>query len=148
MLIPPFESADGQVRFVKPHSNHNNSFGINQFGDGCSPKKGLRFARVSRMIFSMTVCHFCSKPVAIEGKIRRTEVCPGCGEDLHSCKNCRFYDPAAHNHCRETQAEWVARKDKANFCDYFDFGDRPAPPSGSSPEEIRRKMDDLFKKTR
>jgi len=119
---------------------------MSQFG-GRRPKKVLPFNRVFRMIFSMTVCHFCGKPVAIEGKVKRTETCPACQSDLHCCKNCAFYDPFAHNACRETQAEWVARKDQANFCDFFVFGDRPAPASNTLPDAARKKLDDLFKKT-
>jgi hypothetical protein len=104
------------------------------------------------MIFSMTVCHACRKPVTLEGKIKRTEVCPACGSDLHACLNCSFYDATVHNRCRETQAEWVANKEKANFCDYFVFADRSGPTGGPAASAAggsaaaRKKLDDLFKK--
>ena len=111
------------------------------------PKKRLRFAGVSRIIFSMTVCHACGRPVTIETKLSRTADCPNCQSDLHVCKNCRFYDRTVHNQCRETQAEWVADKEKANFCDYFVFADRAAASAGNAPEAARKKLDDLFKKT-
>jgi len=52
-----------------------------------------------------------------------------------------------HNQCRETQAEWVADKEKANFCDYFVFSARAAAPAGTGAEAARKKFDDLFKKT-
>jgi hypothetical protein len=94
----------------------------------------------------MTVCHACRKPVAIEGKIKRSDVCPNCQSDLHCCKNCTFYDKTVHNQCRETQAEWTANKEKANFCDYFVFADRAGSAAGNSPETSRKKLDDLFKK--
>jgi len=110
-------------------------------------KKRLRFVGVSRIIFSMTVCHACGKPVAIEKKLSRAAVCPNCQRDLHACKNCRFFDRAVHNQCRETQAEWVADKEKANFCDYFVFADRAAVTAGNPPEAARKKLDELFKKT-
>lgn len=110
-------------------------------------RKLLRFGRVSRMIFSMTVCHSCQNSAAVEGKIKRTDVCPNCQSDLHCCMNCRFYDKTVHNHCRETQAEWVANKEKANFCDHFVFADRPAARAGdSSGKAALKKLDDLFKK--
>jgi len=110
-------------------------------------KKRLRFDGVSRIIFSMTVCHACGQPATIEGKLSRTAVCPNCQNDLHVCKNCRFYDRTVHNQCRETQAEWVADKEKANFCDYFVFSARAAAPAGTGAEAARKKFDDLFKKT-
>jgi hypothetical protein len=122
---------------------------------GAGTKKRLRFAGVSRIIFSMTVCHACREPVAIEKKLSRTSVCPNCRSDLHACKNCRFFDRAVHNQCRETQAEWVADKEKANFCDYFVFADRTplthadrpgAAMAGKGPEAARKRLDELFKK--
>lgn len=84
--------------------------------------------------------------MAAEGKIKRTEICPGCRSDLHCCRNCAFYDKTVHNQCRETQAEWVVNKDRANFCDYFVFADRAAAAPVDSSEEARKKLDDLFKK--
>lgn len=94
----------------------------------------------------MAVCRVCNKPVAVEGKIARTAVCPSCQSDLHCCLNCTFYDKTVHNQCRETLAEWTADKEKANFCDYFVFSDRAVSAAGNSPETSRKKLDDLFKK--
>ena len=39
---------------------------------------------------------------------------------MHCCRNCRFYDPAYHNQCREPQAERQVDKERGNFCEYFD----------------------------
>jgi hypothetical protein len=35
------------------------------------------------------------------------------------CKLCEFYSIAVAKHCRETIAEEVKDKQRANFCDYF-----------------------------
>lgn len=53
------------------------------------------------------------------GVIGRREECPSCRADVHVCKNCDFYDIKVYNECRETQAEVVREKDRANYCDYF-----------------------------
>ena len=94
-------------------------------------------------------CHGCGSEIQVTDKIFRGDTCHVCGRALHVCKNCAFYDPAAHHECRETQAEWVREKEEANFCDYFrpaESGrserDRKAPGS----EEARKRLDDLFKK--
>ena len=42
-----------------------------------------------------------------------------CHADLHVCKTCEFYESGIHNDCRETSAEFVSDKERANFCDYF-----------------------------
>ena len=95
----------------------------------------------------MKRCFFCKQEIHIEERVGRTEGCPYCRNDLHVCLNCRFYDEKASNQCREPQAEKVTAKDKANFCEYFDFQDTD---SLSSAEEERRKakerLDALFKK--
>ncbi len=42
----------------------------------------------------------------------RNETCPKCGSDVYCCLNCTNYDEAAHNQCREPQAEKVSVKDR------------------------------------
>ena len=49
---------------------------------------------------------------------RRAE-CPACDADLHVCVMCEFYDTRVAKSCRETIAEEVKDKERANFCDYF-----------------------------
>lgn len=81
------------------------------------------------------------------GKLPRTETCPKCGEDLHCCKNCTFYDPSVANECREPVADYVKYKDRANFCDYFE--PRAATPTGDkvskTQEDARKAWEKLFK---
>ena len=47
--------------------------------------------------------------------------CPYCHSDLKVCLNCRLHDPGANNQRAEPQAEWQTDKDKANFCEFFEF---------------------------
>ena len=59
-------------------------------------------------------------------QIFRNSECPECKSDLHSCKNCKFYESGAHYDCKESVDFPVNDKESANFCDYFsvrfDFG--------------------------
>jgi hypothetical protein len=83
----------------------------------------------------------------VEGKVRRDDLCPSCKSALRCCKNCLFYDERAHNKCREPQAEWVADKLKANFCEFFDFDARVATEEGTDPAEAaRERLRNLFKR--
>ncbi len=95
----------------------------------------------------MKVCALCKKEIEVDRYFSRKAVCPGCGGDLHICLNCRFYSETAHNKCLEPKAEFQRSRDKANFCDYFVFGER-ASGSGSEKEkaDALRKLDDLFRK--
>lgn len=90
-------------------------------------------------------CYKCGKNNPTETKIGFRETCFSCGEDLHCCKNCRFYDPSCYNECHETQADRVVEKTRANFCDYFQQGEGKAATFNPA-DEARRKLEDLFKK--
>lgn len=65
--------------------------------------------------------------------------------DIRVCKMCQFYDPKAYNECRESSADRVQDKEKANFCDYFKIGS-----PGDNPDKERQdalaKAASLFKK--
>jgi hypothetical protein len=69
-------------------------------------------------------CYRCSKELSESFKIMvsRSDSCPHCMADIRSCKMCSFYDPKSYNECRESNADRITEKEKANFCDYFKFG--------------------------
>ncbi len=91
-------------------------------------------------------CYRCDSEVTIEGKVPRESTCSHCHAALHCCRNCRFYSPAAHNHCTDPSAEWVRDKVKGNFCEYFTFRTETAGQTRSSAERARAAFDNLFKK--
>ena len=91
-------------------------------------------------------CYKCQTDIELTGKPSRNETCPKCSSYLHCCLNCRFYDPAAHNKCREPQAEWVKDKEMANFCDYFEAASEITSEKASKKDKALKKLDDLFKK--
>ncbi len=95
----------------------------------------------------MNVCFSCKRELEVGEKTGRTETCPFCNADLHCCLNCRFYDPAAYNQCREPQAERVVEKDRSNFCDYFSFRDASATEvKKGTVQEKKNPLNNLFKK--
>ncbi|MFB3923775.1 MAG: hypothetical protein ACE145_18780 [Terriglobia bacterium] len=95
-------------------------------------------------------CWKCGEPIEYPtgSRVGRRDTCPRCDADLHSCRNCRFYDPSKNNQCSEPQAEWVRDKEAANLCDFYS----PNPvltARGGSPtsktDDPRKKFDSLFK---
>ncbi len=90
------------------------------------------------------ICYFCGREIEVSQTVGRLEMCPYCRRDLHSCVQCRFYDAAAYNECRETQAERVIDKEKSNFCDYFEFSGRIR--ESIKKEDVISKLEGLFKK--
>jgi hypothetical protein len=91
-------------------------------------------------------CFHCGREISVKERVGFRDECPQCDRRLHACLNCGFYDPAYNNQCRETQAERVVDKDRANFCEYF----RPRTASGAKPvspvADPRATLDALFKK--
>lgn len=68
------------------------------------------------------------------------EECPGCGETLHSCANCRFYAAGASQWCREPQARDSRPRDaeSGNTCEYFLLADS-ADRDGNAARERQAK---------
>jgi hypothetical protein len=51
--------------------------------------------------------------------LTRRDQCPECFVELHVCKMCIHFDPAAPSQCREDDAEDVKEKELANFCEWY-----------------------------
>jgi len=47
------------------------------------------------------------------------DLCPQCRDDLHVCHMCRSYDTRFSSKCRKEEADYVANKERANYCHYF-----------------------------
>ena len=90
-------------------------------------------------------CFHCKEISQIADKVGFREECLKCRSDLHVCKNCQFYDAKVYNECRETSADVVREKERANFCDFFQ-----ARVPGASIDDQKAKFkaaaDALFKK--
>ncbi len=92
-------------------------------------------------------CFFCSRDIDTRERVGFRDSCPGCDRPLHVCRNCTFYDPAYNNECRETQADRVVGKERANFCEYFTPAARRAANTGASAKAAAAsKLEELFKK--
>ena len=94
-------------------------------------------------------CHSCRNEqifdVKVGVKVGRRDSCPHCGADLHVCKNCRLWDPAIHNQCREPEASFIRERTEGNFCTHFDFKDGDLPAEDTSVASAKAKLDALFK---
>lgn len=77
--------------------------------------------------------------------VGRKDSCPNCLSDIRCCKMCLFYDPKAYNECRESSADRITDKEKANFCDYFKLGDKNSNPDQERQDALARAAA-LFKK--
>jgi len=89
----------------------------------------------------MAKCFHCKRELDAT-RPGRGDACPGCGSDVKVCLNCRFYERGAYNDCREPSAERVVNKDRANFCEFFEFG---SVAGSASQEDPLKKLKELFK---
>ena len=92
-------------------------------------------------------CFKCGKALSDTYKIMvsRSDTCPSCRADLRCCKMCQFYDLKAYNECRESNADRIVEKEKANFCDYYKIGDSSTDPAKAR-QDLLDKANALFKK--
>ena len=90
------------------------------------------------------VCWKCGGELAdILLPLPRHEECPHCRAQLHVCRMCGFFDPAAPQQCREPVADLVSDKVRANFCGYFQINPHAFT---ASPDQATssRELDALF----
>lgn len=103
----------------------------------------------SAILNATMVCWKCSAATEVKPgeRIGTRDECTRCGADLHSCRNCQFYDRSKSNQCSEPQAEWVRDKEAANYCDYFQPSSRAANrvAEPSSAQDAKKKFDSLFR---
>lgn len=75
--------------------------------------------------------------------------CPKCGFELHSCKQCTYFDPSKRFECMQPVPERVAKKDARNECKFYAISVRvekqTSTGSASKPNDARKAFDDLFK---
>jgi hypothetical protein len=94
-------------------------------------------------------CFACHADLALSSaeRIGFRDACEHCSADLHACKNCAHHDPSAYNECRESSAERVPDRERANRCDYFALAVAEGlgePAAGS--EGKLSELEALFKK--
>jgi len=76
--------------------------------------------------------------------------CPKCGFELHSCRQCTYFDTSSRFECTQPIPERVARKDTRNNCTFYSMRVRvekeTSTPSAATPQSARQAFENLFKK--
>lgn len=76
--------------------------------------------------------------------------CAKCGFELHSCKQCSYFDPSSRFECVQPVPERIAKKDARNECKFYSISVRVEKQTSTGPasrpgDSARRAFDDLFK---
>ena len=113
------------------------------------PRKKGAGGRVETRFHLVTRCNNCASEIQLVDQIQVTDKCSHCGTDLHTCRNCLNFDPAARNECVKPVEKRVVDKGTNNLCPLFEAkvliekkGSGAAPKVDSN----RQAFYDLFKK--
>jgi predicted RNA-binding Zn-ribbon protein involved in translation (DUF1610 family) len=75
--------------------------------------------------------------------------CPKCGFELHSCKQCMYFDPSSRFECMQPVPERIPRKDVKNECSLYVIRvtseKETTTPAVAKPASARQAFDNLFK---
>lgn len=74
--------------------------------------------------------------------------CPNCRAELHSCRQCNYFDPSATFQCSKTIPARIVNKNARNTCELFvtrTVVERQTS-SGGAPTDARQAFAKLFKK--
>jgi hypothetical protein len=107
-------------------------------------REGPRSPRM--MAFGQKVkCAACG--AVVQANISPEASCPKCNADLHTCRQCTFFDPAARFECRKPITARIVNKGARNTCELFaarTVVERET--SSGKPTDARQAFANLFKK--
>lgn len=126
------------------------------------PKQEQFGPRTPRMVGTVTRGRCANCGAVLQPGFDPKGQCPRCNFELHSCKQCRYFDTGAQFECTQPIAERISPKDAKNNCTFYEFrmtvekdtaptiySQTPATataPSPSRPNDARKAFEDLFKK--
>lgn len=97
---------------------------------------------------SVTRCSQCG--AILQASADPAGKCPKCGFELHSCKQCTYFDPSSRFECMQPVPERVPRKDVRNDCTFYSprvsVEKETSTPAASRPVDARQAFENLFKK--
>jgi len=92
-------------------------------------------------------CSQCGTLLPSAGEI--PEKCPKCGFELHSCKQCMYFDPSSRFECMQPVPERIPRKDVKKECRFYAIRvtseKETTTPAAAKPASARQAFDNLFK---
>jgi hypothetical protein len=78
------------------------------------------------------------------------ETCPKCAFELHSCKQCAYFDPGSRFECMQPVTVRIPKKDVRNDCTFYEIRvtreKETSTPAALKPSSARAAFDNLFKK--
>jgi len=120
--------------------------------------------RTPRMVGTVTRARCSNCGAVLAPGFDPNGTCPKCNAELHSCKQCRYFDSGAKFECMQPVPDRITPKDGKNACKFYEFrmtvekdtaptsyqqpAQAAAAPevSPSRPLDARQAFENLFKK--
>jgi hypothetical protein len=121
--------------------------------------------RTPRMVGTVTRARCSNCGAVLAPGFDPNGTCPKCNAELHSCKQCRYFDSGAKFECMQPVPERITPKDGKNACKLYEFRmtvekdtaptsyQQPAQAAAAAPEvspsrplDARQAFENLFKK--
>ena len=117
-----------------------------------SKHRGARQFQSKQMpsFYDVVRCTMCGSSTPPE--IQLDSLCPKCKADLHTCRQCVFFDTSARFECTQAIPQRITKKDARNQCEVFvtkKIVERQTTSTSSvrhAPMTAREAFDALFKK--
>lgn len=88
--------------------------------------------------------------VLLPAGIDASAQCPKCAFQLHSCRQCTYFDTSSRFECTQPIPERIPRKDERNQCTFYSMRVRvekeTSTPAAVKPQDARQAFENLFKK--
>jgi hypothetical protein len=92
----------------------------------------------------------CAQCGTVLQQIPSTGLCPKCGFELHSCKQCVYFDPGKRFECMQPVPDRITKKDARNDCTFYEIRvsreKETSTPAAQCPTDARQAFENLFKK--
>jgi phage FluMu protein Com len=113
-------------------------------------KKETFGPRALQMPSTRTVSRCAQCGTLLAAGVEPTTQCPKCHFELHSCRQCTYFDTSSRFECTQPIPERVARKDERNQCTFYSIRVRvekeTSTPTSAKPMDARTAFENLFKK--
>jgi hypothetical protein len=87
-------------------------------------------------------CWKCGAVLEESGKLSFRAQCDKCQSWLHCCKNCKNYQPGLPNDCKVPGTDYIADREKFNFCEEFQLLGAPPAKQPDAKDVFKRLFGD------
>jgi hypothetical protein len=117
---------------------------------GATPKRELTFGPKPVNLPGTRAVSRCTQCGTVLQGMPTTGQCPKCRFELHSCKQCSYFDPGSRFECMQPIKERIAKKDARNECELYEIRvtreKETSTPASLRPNDARAAFENLFKK--